>query len=132
MILQKSHLQSIKIATLLFLIFLSAYGDNSLYAQKNAISSRKYLDYSQLSHEIEIMSIRAGNQDDSGTNQYYFTTNFTARKQGENTKDKNSNEMTINGETFGSVELKSLDRWVANKKNGNLLQIKISGDKLRK
>jgi hypothetical protein len=98
-----------------------------------AASTGKYEDlvnFSLLDHTLSLTSIRSGNQDSSGTNQYYFTTQLIGAVG--SMSDAKSEESVLGEEqTIGALELKALTHWEANPKEGRQVVTEITGDELR-
>jgi hypothetical protein len=93
------------------------------------------IDYSKLDLSINLRSLRAGNHDPSGTNDYYFrTTLFGLPILKDEIKKTLGDRLKIEltqGE-FGSLSIETLKYWQPEKKPQPGLSLDLSGDIFRK
>ena len=116
----------------LFLIVLIFIPELSSSAEKG------YPDYDGLGHRLYLSSLRAGNHDESGENEYYFILTAQAgKKTGKAAKEPKSDApekaepITLDPVTFAEVTIKSLDKWKAPDPVEGALFTDIPGDSLR-
>jgi hypothetical protein len=105
----------------------------NLPSARPATGITEFSDYRLLDHTISIQNIRAGNQDPSGVNDYYFTSKlvgFVSEPNPEDDKEKRS--ISLDEKNFGSVKLNALDHWESNPKLNSIIQTDITGDAIRK
>jgi len=97
-------------------------------------AEKRYPDYDGLGHRIYISSLRAGNHDESGENEYYFIATAQAQKDKEtNVKEetKKQEPISLDSVTFGELTIKSLDTWKHSEPIEDNLFTDIIGDSLR-
>jgi hypothetical protein len=106
-------------------------------AKKNLMppvsNSAEFTDYSLLDHKVSVQNMRAGNQDESGLNDYFFTATMVGivvDSHQEATKEEKS--FGLPPVNFGNLQLKALDRWESNPKLKQTIEMNISGDDIRK
>lgn len=104
-------------------------------AQEAAAPPKPLMDYLDLDHRLIIQSLRAGNHDPSGDNNYYFVAKFfgivnTEEESKKEFKDRKKSE--FDSLQFNDVTIQALRYWEAEKDVKESLSLKISGDYIRK
>ncbi len=98
-----------------------------------ALASSKPIDYQTLDFNVVLHSLRAGNHDASGTNQYFFQTKLYGfpilKEEVKKTfEEKKKNEADLG--KFAEIKIDSLKYWTPEKKPTGT-QISVPGDRLR-
>jgi len=118
------------------LLLISQLTPTSVIAEENKITAsptslRNHLNYRKMDLTVKVKSIRAGNQDESGLNKYFFTLKFIGKVAKATAEEKEEKKLELAGEQFGQVEIKSLDVWQEDRKAGAVADIKVTGHQLR-
>lgn len=93
------------------------------------------LDYQTLSHVIEVERLRAGNHDDSGTNEYVFPVRMYGLISTQDEKNKDFTErrkVTAELGELGPFELEALTHWKAPESLPPRARLRIEGDRIRR
>lgn len=99
---------------------------------KSAVEASHLVNYEKLDHILSVEHIRAGNQDEDGTNDYYLTFNLHGiANSSPNTKDPEPRSMSLSEEYLGATRMKALDHWNADRKAGRVIETEIRGDTVR-
>ncbi|NRA66583.1 MAG: hypothetical protein HRU19_18990 [Pseudobacteriovorax sp.] len=89
------------------------------------------IDYGTLSGSVTVTNVRAGNHDESGLNEYFFTLELFATaisKENRNTEMKDRKNRTRHLGEFGAVSVKPLTNWTSEDNSG---RIRIEGEIIR-
>lgn len=92
------------------------------------------LDYSTFDHTITIESIRAGNHDKSGTNEYVFQAFMFAlhnTSEERNLAFEKRQKIEQDLGRFGDTDIEVLSQWQADEKTGDIKTLKIEGNLIR-
>lgn len=104
----------------------------SLFINVNLIyGNPDFIDYEKLTQNIEIETLRSGNNDPEGINEYYFQPTLIALLNSKEERKKEINKRTKSfhqGEIFGAVTIKTLSSM---NKDMELSFGTIEGDKIR-
>ena len=100
----------------------------------STLSQESGVDYSLLDHKISVSSLRGGNQDESGTNEYFFKAKIYGIKNPESAiavdlKTAENIEKEL-GE-FGDFTVDVLKDWDASNATADGLQLEVTGDLIR-
>ena len=82
----------------LFLFSINSFSSTSITSKDQLLTEADFLEYKDLNHKVKIQSVRAGNHDESGTNDYFFTLML----KGIDSVSKEKKEQTI---SLDSVEI---------------------------
>ncbi|MBC7662079.1 MAG: hypothetical protein H7249_20480 [Chitinophagaceae bacterium] len=104
-----------------------------LFAATTVFAEDKPIDYQTLDLTLALTSLRAGNHDSSGTNNYYFQTKLYGlpvlkEEIKKPLADRKKSESDLG--KFAEIKIDSLKYWAPEKKPGNT-QLTIAGDKMR-
>ncbi len=110
-----------------FIFLLTTLSSSNLWA------STKPIDYQTLDFTITLHSLRAGNHDESGTNQYFFQSKLYGlpilkEEVKKGLEEKKKTEVDLG--KFAEIKIDSLKYWTADKKPTGI-QLSVPGDKLR-
>lgn len=97
-------------------------------------SQQNLIDYSLLSHNIELREFRAGNHDPDGSSEYTINVSFYAleNSEGERKKDfKDRKKLEFGGDSFPGLTLDNLSFWKPEKEELAGMKVRIEGDKIR-
>jgi hypothetical protein len=114
---------------LVFLATLLGFNPAKLLADDSNL-----IDYRYLTHKITLEKLRAGNHDESGDNEYFFTTELFALVHSEEEialELGKRKKLTVGMGEFGDVKIKSLQLWDKSDTETESDSLEISGEAIR-
>ena len=97
-------------------------------------TSSRIKDYGTLDHSIFLKSLRAGNHDKNGNNEYYFQLTIIGMLdlESEHLLDfKDKQKIVQNYKDFGHLELPAFTNYLEDSKGKNLIKTQVKGDDIR-
>lgn len=91
-------------------------------------------DYQQLIHTLQVSSLRAGNHDPSGVNDYYFVATMYGllnSSEERNLPLDKRKQLVVDLGSFGDTQIEALKAWQHDDKAQNPKQLRIEGNAIR-
>jgi len=117
----------------MFKLFLATTLILSTAAIADEVTSR-HIDYLDLSHTLHIDSLRSGNHDESGFNEYYFVVTHygvVANEEARRQPEADRKILEKEGGSFGEIGIKSLSIWKPEDKASPQYALEVPGDLIR-